>query len=274
MPASADQMMPASAEPAPRLLLFLHTPKTGGSTVREWLLRNAGIRAPPQAATRLSAVVRYYEVRCFFCMQFARLWPAAVCDLALRRHCQSWTPRRRSFDSVRGDWRNASVAVELHAQSMDFYLATVAPRLPRLRALYARTNGVLTTATLVREPVDFLISFFNYFHEFHSYFRGKTFADYVDVPGHQLWAAKPHVTAVPQHLRGGLRPVPAARPVDRRVHRGVRRPEHPRHGHPAPLPHRGGREQTQLSDAVKKEELGRERRGPEGALEADTPSCV
>ena len=150
--------MPAPAEPAPRLLLFLHTPKTGGSTVREWLLRNAGIRAPPQAATRLSAVVRYYEVRCFFCMQFARLWPAAVCDLALRRHCQSWTPRRRSFDSVRGDWRNASVAVELHAQSMDFYLATVAPRLPRLRALYARANGVLTTASLVREPVAFLFS--------------------------------------------------------------------------------------------------------------------
>ena len=150
--------MPASAEPTPRLLLFMHTPKTGGSTVREWLLRNAGIRAPPHAATRLSAVVRYYEVQCFFCMQFARLWPAAMCDLALRRHCQSWTPRRRSFDSVRGDWRNTSVAVELHAQSMDFYLATVVPRLPRLRALYARANGVLTTATLVREPVAFLFS--------------------------------------------------------------------------------------------------------------------
>ena len=57
----------------PSLLLFYHVPKTGGSTMREWLLRNAGIRASG-LPKRLDGYVRYYEAHCFMCLQFGSLF--------------------------------------------------------------------------------------------------------------------------------------------------------------------------------------------------------
>ena len=64
---------PCMAARPPSLLLFYHVPKTGGSTMREWLLRNAGIRASG-LPKRLDGYVRYYEAHCFMCLQFGSLF--------------------------------------------------------------------------------------------------------------------------------------------------------------------------------------------------------
>ena len=56
----------------PALLMMYHIPKTGGSSVREWLLRNAGKLMPPSTNRRFTGVLRYYEARCFICRHYAQ----------------------------------------------------------------------------------------------------------------------------------------------------------------------------------------------------------
>jgi hypothetical protein len=157
-PPTVLQLGSLHAGESPSLLLFYHVPKTGGTTTREWLTRNAGVRAPRGAAVRLTSVVKYYEADCFFCLQFARL-VSAGCTKERMHRCHNWRPyAAASFDSVHGDWRRSRLAVEFHAGSAGFYLEHVVPALPALRELYARHNGSVVSATLVREPVSFLFS--------------------------------------------------------------------------------------------------------------------
>ena len=144
---------------APSLLVFYHVPKTGGSSVREWLLRNAGVRARG-LPTRLQGLVRYYESRCFLCLQLHEVL-AAGCPESEALQCGKVAPRRGhgSFDSAHGDWRTAgALAVEFHGPSAGTFVEDVLPRAHALRKLYASRNGSVTLATLIREPVDFLFS--------------------------------------------------------------------------------------------------------------------
>ena len=66
----------APARP-PALLIFYHVPKTGGSSAREWILRNSGVRARGLPA-RMHGLVRYYEARCFMCLQLAEALPVGA----------------------------------------------------------------------------------------------------------------------------------------------------------------------------------------------------
>ena len=91
--------------PAPSLLIFYHVPKTGGSTIREWILRNAGVRARG-LPTRLRGFVRYYEARCFMCLQHGDV---VECPEKERRQCRETAASSRDrtwkpfFDAYRED---------------------------------------------------------------------------------------------------------------------------------------------------------------------------
>ena len=57
----------------PTLLLLLHLEKSGGSTIKKWLLRNVMPAFPgsgKQLRRRLSAAVNYPDAPCFLCSQF------------------------------------------------------------------------------------------------------------------------------------------------------------------------------------------------------------
>ena len=147
----------ASASPSPSLLVFYHVPKTGGSSVREWLLRNAGLRSRG-LPIRLRGLVRYYEARCFMCLQFGTVFS---CPEAERRQCRRAPARkgRGLFDSARDDWRTAGpLAVEFHGPTGWTFIQDVLPRMHAVRELYAARNGSVVLATLLREPVDLLFS--------------------------------------------------------------------------------------------------------------------
>jgi hypothetical protein len=145
--------------------MFYHIPKTGGSTVREWLLRNAGIRSPRGSKRRSGAVVRYYDASCFFCLQFPRMFSEVACPIALVQECRfrytTHAAPHGSFDAIKSNWREETVAVEFHAASASFFLKHVLPRMTLLRRLYLKHNGTIASATLVREPVSFLFSSFH-----------------------------------------------------------------------------------------------------------------
>lgn len=142
----------------PSLLLFFHVPKTGGSSVREILLRNAGVRSAWNASRRLSAVVRFWDAPCFVCLQF-RGFPG--CDESLTAKCASWKPRVAPpayFNSSRDDWRTSQVAVEFHGGSHAFFTSHVLPHVGLLRREYAQLGGTVVTATVLREPISYLFS--------------------------------------------------------------------------------------------------------------------
>ena len=149
----------ATTAPRPSMLLFHHVAKTGGSTVREWLLRNAGkhqnhLRVPK----RLDGVLRYYEARCFFCMQFRDVLGSLQCSVKHLSECRASVPRLYSFNSVQSDWRCARLAVEFHGMSVSLLLEEVLPELPRLRREYQLRNGTITVLTLMRAPIAYLLS--------------------------------------------------------------------------------------------------------------------
>lgn len=142
-----------------------HIPKTGGCSVREFLLRNAGIRSPPKSVARLSGFVRHYEARCFICQQFPGLIdvPGACTGVAGPRSCGSYKPRANAaFDfNVRDSWKHHRLAVEFHGISDATFVHHVLPRMPVLQELYEQHNGTCATAVLVREPISFLFSAFS-----------------------------------------------------------------------------------------------------------------
>lgn len=157
-------IQPSRAEPQPpSLLVFYHIPKTGGTTTREWLLRNAGLRSRG-LPMRLQGFVRYWEATCFFCMQFSDLLGVTTgCDAKMRRKCtKEYTKRPASFDFTKSSWRLAGpLAVEFHGPTEGSFVQTVLPQAEALRALYRQHNGTCRFATIVRDPIDFLFSSFH-----------------------------------------------------------------------------------------------------------------
>ena len=177
--------IPQDSRP-PKLFVFYHVPKTGGSTVREWILRNAGMRARG-LPTRLRGLVRYYEAKCFVCLQFSGLLGDA-CTADERAKCLQAPPRRGTngfFDSVRGTWHTLGLplAVEFHGPTAETFVRDVLPRVRALRQLYAKLNGSVVLTAVVREPVDLLFS------------------------SYHMWPPRPsadRVTPFPEWVRGGV----------------------------------------------------------------------
>ena len=156
-----------SSTASPSVLFFYHVPKTGGSTVREWFLRNAGLRVRGLPA-RLHGVLRYWEAQCFMCLQFSDLFGVSTgCTEAIVRGChEQWKPDRRprpaSFNPVRSDWSSTGrLAVEFHGMSADFFVRQVLPRSTALRHRIAMRGGTSAFVTLTRAPVELLFSAFH-----------------------------------------------------------------------------------------------------------------
>lgn len=153
----------ARAAQPPSLLVFYHIPKTGGSSTREWLLRNAGLRSRG-LPKRMDGLVRYYEASCFFCLQLADaigVGNTATCAESFRRKCtMEYKPRPAAFDFTKaGAWKSGgSLAVEFHGPSEGTFINFVLPHAQILRELYARHSGTCKFATLLRDPIDFLFS--------------------------------------------------------------------------------------------------------------------
>ena len=110
----------------PMLILLYHVEKTGGSTVKEWLLRNVKPIGP--LSRRLDAVINYPDGVPFLCSEFET---ELECRRSRRprkarpRNASDYTPpfaictrngTVAPWDARTGGmWRQLRVAVELHA---------------------------------------------------------------------------------------------------------------------------------------------------------------
>ena len=99
----------------PLLLNFRHLEKTGGTTIREWLLRNAGKkpniprREQRPLSQRLDGFVRYYEARCFWCVQFPELHTDAAKRACADLQADCAGRKKRVYGHewrVAGSWRH------------------------------------------------------------------------------------------------------------------------------------------------------------------------
>jgi hypothetical protein len=127
----------------PRLVIFYHVEKTGGSAVMKWLHKMAN----SAGGARLTSLMDFTHTSCFFAMH-EQLFPG---------YREAWDPRRCT-GSVKPAWQRVSVAVEFHAYSRRRYWEELVPHLPALRARYAAANGTLLTVAMFREPVSHVLS--------------------------------------------------------------------------------------------------------------------
>ena len=134
----------ANSTRRPRLLLFYHVAKTGGTSVALALARRA-------LAGRLDLFVP---------LQLARCWLYHAHGTLLEWHkatrCNTWTGSdcvsTQSCCAV-PDWRTSTIAVEFHAYSAHVFLSRVMPSLKQLSYSYRRLGGTLLTATALCSPV-------------------------------------------------------------------------------------------------------------------------
>ena len=149
--------------PAPALLLWSHIEKTGGTTLKGWLAHNA-LSTPRGMPQRLDYSIEYSGAHCLLAL-FPDVFPS-------RRHERNCNVAPHVLDNrVKAptlavdqlDWRRLRLAVEFHDVSHSLFWTHVAPNLDALLARYRALNGSLVTATLLRDPLAYLISVFRYF---------------------------------------------------------------------------------------------------------------
>ena len=143
----------------PLLLHFRHLEKTGGTTIREWLLRNAGKRPniprreQRPLSQRLDGFVRYYEARCFWCVQFPELHTDAAKRACADLQADCAGRKKRVYGHewrVAGSWRHRGTPSVASARRRPFLRSTSSARPKRLR-LYAAHNGTAASLVVLRE---------------------------------------------------------------------------------------------------------------------------
>ena len=147
------------ARPPPQALLYLHPQKTGGTSVRSWMARQAHA-TPPSLAPRLSIFWDAVRAACFVALHRDLL----VVDQRNRaaQGLGSMERDAKSLAELRVSWEYVRVAVEFHTSTADIFLSRVLPNLPALAARYEAAGGRLLVVTTVRQPVSHLISAFDY----------------------------------------------------------------------------------------------------------------
>lgn len=136
----------------PVALLYLHLQKTGGTSVGEWLARQAHA-TPLGLQPRLSLFWSSINAGCFLSLHR---------DLLRLPRSLTSEMNAASLAALRVRWQTTRVAVEFHAASSDGFLLHVLPALPALAARYAALDGALLVATTVREPLSHIFSAFNF----------------------------------------------------------------------------------------------------------------
>ena len=134
--------------PAPRLLLFYHSHKAGGTTMTGLLdkMRRKGL---------LDGHVIYQAAKCYLCGQFGELLRCAPACSEYER------ARRLGKPSVFADgaWAHTRVSVELHTSSgQQLLFQTVLPHLAALRRRYTDHGGEVVLVTTAREPLSWVFS--------------------------------------------------------------------------------------------------------------------
>ena len=139
---SSFEIRGVQSNSSPALLLFLHVPKAGGSTVKS-----------------VVAALPGWQLHCPH-WQGDRYGNRIVDALA-----DALDPSARPAAAGRlFDWRTARVMVEFHLVSeLALFQRVFRPRLHELAAAYKRERGHFLAATLVREPLEQTRSHFAYF---------------------------------------------------------------------------------------------------------------
>ena len=180
-----DVIVPLTPPRPPSLTLLYHVEKAGGTSLKEYLKRNA--LGSKQLHRRLSGVVEYPFALCFLEAQFGGgLLPTLPNRSGARRACRpresparcrpcvhaadpSWlTCADPASDDCRSKltpappdlWRTSQLAIEFHSDAKALYLEHMLPRLAALRDAYAALGGTVLTMALLREPVSQLFSAF------------------------------------------------------------------------------------------------------------------
>ena len=131
----------------PRLILFYHVEKTGGTAVMKWLHKMASYQLTNPNYSRLTSLMDFTHTSCFFSLH-EELFPG---------YSKAWDPRRCKAPK-KPDWKRSAVAVEFHSYTRRRYWLELVPYLPALRARYAAVNGTLLTVATFREPRSHIMS--------------------------------------------------------------------------------------------------------------------
>jgi len=142
MPQNADAMVASPVQPpAMHILLFVHIPKTGGSSLSFWV--------------RSRLRVHHFSYRfseCFLCSSHHGHVFASLCKLFKTSICK----RGRVWPLP----PEASVFVEFHSNKVMQFWTTVAPRIEALRAVHEPNGGSVKIMTLLREPRAQIVSYY------------------------------------------------------------------------------------------------------------------
>lgn len=126
----------------PTLLIVLHVPKTGGTALTTILNGFSWSdlykeRRQSGKHLRLPHVIWKGQLNCFY-DAFPSLFPHER-----PKRCQHMPP----------PWHRSDLAMHLHTEDdIDHFWATIEPKLPELRLLYAAHNGTFVTTVAIREP--------------------------------------------------------------------------------------------------------------------------
>jgi len=163
------------------LLLFLHVPKSGGTSAIAALKHVLAFNhSAPRHNPVLYAAFLASHASVLAPQAFKRYWPLLVqahpecrrhtslIKLALRNNiATSLTVIERSdcVRQARFDWRHARHFMDFHdPHELAAFKEHLLPRLPALRARYRAAGCSFRVGTLLREPRAAMLSHFNYFH--------------------------------------------------------------------------------------------------------------
>ena len=162
---------------SPRLLLLYHVPKTGGSSVVQWLQDSMLLDSSRRP---VDVVVRWALVDSFLGLHFRQLLDTAPAQHAIdcrdvqpqighsdravaggAKHCIKAADSLYNTSGGLGWATSRRIALEFHSFSLSTFLRNVLPRMSALKAAYRQQCGNALSLTILREPISFVFSFYH-----------------------------------------------------------------------------------------------------------------
>ena len=130
-----------------------------------WLGANS-FASPRGFRRRLDIAAIYTSAHCLLTI-FPEILAASTntrgkCINGLQHHPIGW--KRSPVNVLPADlsWQTSRLAFEFHDSTREVYWRDIDPKLPALRRLYATHGGVVTTVTLLRDPMQHIFSAWAY----------------------------------------------------------------------------------------------------------------
>ena len=131
--------------------------------------------------------MRYYEARCFWCVQFPELHTDAAKRACAELQADCAGRKKRVYGHewrVPGSWRQSRYAVEWHGgAAAAFFEEHVFGQADALQRLYAAHNGTAASLVVLREPRAHLLSAYKMWPPRGSGAERITFADWLASAG-------------------------------------------------------------------------------------------